>query len=389
CSGRASSLSPRPAVIRVVDHLPDVACSDVAVEGKPWEQAELAMKEWTATVAMLMAALLHDDVTATSTCAAAASSGAAAAGAGEEGQAVTKSTADTDEPSALVSPPSPRIPPLSVKLPLNAFSRPRPRKATSLSQQATSPSQQATSPSQHASSPSQHASSPSDQAFTQPNALNVDPSLCARSDVPPAAPAAAPPAPGAAAAAESMESTLQDSFYLCHSSLSFSFASDSFRRSTSSSNSGCTTSTTASSTAADVATIHPAPPTIAAAPAAPAAAAAGAAAAAVTISLSSILAHLVSNARTLADPSLPPGSLRKSLLLAEMFVAARWSAPVFEAYLGDKPGGHELASDWSTQLPRRLAEGVLGAFEWVAVGLERAAAAAATAAMPTRTKIST
>ncbi|CAI5488640.1 unnamed protein product [Closterium sp. Naga37s-1] len=85
---------------------------------------------------------------------------------------------------------------------------------------------------------------------------------------------------------------------------------------------------------------------------------------------------------TLADPSSPPGSLRKSLLLAEMFVAARRSAPVFQAYLADKSGGHVVASDWSTQLPRHLAEGVLGAFEWVAVGLEKAAEAAAAAARP-------
>ncbi|CAI5496396.1 unnamed protein product [Closterium sp. Naga37s-1] len=383
CSGLASSTSSGPAVIKVVDHLPDVACADVAVEGKPWEQAELAMKEWTATVAMLMAALQSDDVTAASAGAAAVTAapaaatavGAAAAGAGEAGEAGTKSTANVEEPS-VVAPPSPRIPPLSVKLPLDSFSRPRPRKATSPSQQATSPSQQATSPSQHASSPSQHATSPSDEACTRENGLNVDPSHCTEPDVPSAAAAAA-----AAAAPEGIECGLQDSFYSCRSSLSFSFASDSFNssiRSSSISSSSSSSNNGSSTTAADATTTITAPPTRAAA-------AAAAAEAAASISLSSIVSHLLSNAHTLADPSSPPGSLRKSLLLAEMFVAARRSAPVFEAYLAGKPGGHVVASDWSTQLPRHLAEGVLGAFEWVAVGLERAAAAAA---VPTRTKIS-
>ncbi|GJP50222.1 hypothetical protein CLOM_g9365 [Closterium sp. NIES-68] len=67
-----------------------------------------------------------------------------------------------------------------------------------------------------------------------------------------------------------------------------------------------------------------------------------------------------------------------------MFVAARRSAPVFDAYLAGKPGEHVLACDWSTQLPRQLAEGVLGVFEWVAEGLEKAAVAAAAAARTTK-----
>ncbi|CAI5508719.1 unnamed protein product [Closterium sp. Naga37s-1] len=260
CSGRDSTLSPRPAVIKVVDHLPDVAYADVSVEGKPWEQAELAMKEWTATVAMLMAVVQNDDdVTAASAGAPAAPAG----GAEEARQAEMKSMADAEGPSDVAPPsPSPRIPPLSVTLPLDSFSRPRQRKATSPSQQASSPSQQASSPSERATSPSQRATSPSEEACTLADALNA--------------------------------SHLDG---------------------------------------------HPSPCT----------------------------------------------GLRKSLLLAEMFVAARRSAPVFEEYLAGKPKGHVVASDWSTQLPRHLAEGVLGAFEWVAVGLERAAAAAA---VPTRTKIS-
>ncbi|CAI7858494.1 unnamed protein product [Closterium sp. NIES-54] len=369
CSGRDSTLSPRPAVIKVVDHLPDVAYADVSVEGKPWEQAELAMKEWTATVAMLMAVVQNDDAV---TAASAGAPAAPAGGAEEAGQAEMKSIADAEGPSDVAPPsPSPRIPPLSVTLPLD---RPRQRKATSPSQQASSPSQQASSPSERATSPSQRATSPSEEACTLADALNAShldghPNPCTGSDLPPAA-------ASAAATPEGIGSGLQDSFYSCRSSLSFSFASDSFNSSIrsssiSSSNNGSST------TAADATTTSTAPPTRAAA--------AAAAEAAASISLSSILSHLLSNARTLADPSSPPGSLRKSLLLAEMFVAARRSAPVFEAYLAGKPKGHVVASDWSTQLPRHLAEGVLGAFEWVAVGLERAAAAAA---VPTRTKIS-
>ncbi|CAI7827933.1 unnamed protein product, partial [Closterium sp. NIES-53] len=369
CSGRDSTLSPRPAVIKVVDHLPDVAYADVSVEGKPWEQAELAMKEWTATVAMLMAVVQNDDAV---TAASAGAPAAPAGGAEEAGQAEMKSIADAEGPSDVAPPsPSPHIPPLSVTLPLD---RPRQRKATSPSQQASSPSQQASSPSERATSPSQRATSPSEEACTLADALNAShldghPNPCTGSDLPPAA-------ASAAATPEGIGSGLQDSFYSCRSSLSFSFASDSFNSSIrsssiSSSNNGSST------TAADATTTSTAPPTRAAA--------AAAAEAAASISLSSILSHLLSNARTLADPSSPPGSLRKSLLLAEMFVAARRSAPVFEAYLAGKPKGHVVASDWSTQLPRHLAEGVLGAFEWVAVGLERAAAAAA---VPTRTKIS-